>query len=95
MENYIKQITPEMTRTVNELKARNFVDATPEEIELYARWAQLNALQSAEFEQHARLREQESEQRRKAFEEQANTALDALSTLRETALAKLKAVSNE
>lgn len=95
MENYLKQITPEMTKTVNDLKARNFADATIEEIELYAQWKLINALQSEEFAQHVKLREEESKRRKDSFDAQANAALDALNTLKDIALAKLKAVSDE
>lgn len=94
MENYTKQITPEMVRIVDDLYARKFADATPEEIKVYAEWTRIHALQDAEFEQHARLREQESAQRMETFKEQADAAMNALNMLKEVAIAKLKAVEH-
>lgn len=94
MQNFMKEITPDMTRTVDDLKRRNFENATPEEIEIYAQWTQINAMQAREFQENARIRSEESAQRKAAFEKQANSALEALEILKDAALAKLKAVEN-
>lgn len=94
MNNYIKEITPAMTETVNRLKRDNFKDATPEEIEVYAEWSRIMALQSAEFESIRETRERESEERIKNDAAQAKAAIDALEAQKELALAKLEMVKN-
>lgn len=94
MNNYIKEITPEMTETVDRLKRENFKDATAEEIEVYAEWSRIMALQSAEFENIRKTREQELEERRKNDAAQAKAAIDALEAQKELALARLEAVKN-
>lgn len=94
MENYMKQITPDMIRTVDDLKRREFKDATPEEIETYAQWSRINALQDAEFQHHREVRERESKARKESYEAQAKSAIDALNALADLAKAKLEAVEN-
>lgn len=94
MENYIKEITPEMTLAVNELKARNFADATPEEIELYAQWSSIQRLQQEEFELNRQTRITVSEARAKSIQDEKEAAINALNSLTELAQAKLKAVEN-
>lgn len=46
----LEQFTGEDTRKVQDLINRDFADATPEEIKLYAEWKTAHALQSVEFE---------------------------------------------
>lgn len=94
MNNFMKEITPEMTETVNRLKRENFKDATPDEIEIYAEWSKMMALQSAEFENIREARERESEERRKNDAAQAKAAINALEAQRDLALARLEAVKN-
>lgn len=94
MNNYIKEITPEMTETVDKLKRDNFKDATPEEIEVYTEWTRLMTLQSAEFENIRETRKRESEERIKNDAAQAKAAIDALEAQKELALARLEAVKN-
>lgn len=94
MNNFMKEITPEMTKTVNRLKRDNFKDATPEEIEVYAEWSKLMALQSAEFENIRETRERELAERRENDAAQAKAAIDALEAQRDLALARLEAVKN-
>lgn len=94
MNNFIKEITPAMTKTVDRLKRDNFKDATPEEIEVYAEWSRLMALQSAEFENIRETREREFEERRKNDAAQTKAAIDALEAQRDLALARLKAVQD-
>lgn len=94
MNNFMKEITPEMTETVNRLKRENFKDATPDEVEIYAEWSRIMALQSAEFENIRETRERESEERRKNDAAQAKAAINALEAQRDLALARLEAVKN-
>lgn len=94
MSGYIDAITPEMTATVDRLRAENFENATPEEIELYAEWTRIHALHHEEFLQNAELRKRESDERRELFRQQADSAMNALDALAELAKAKLKAVEN-
>ena len=94
MNNFMKEITPAMTETVDRLKRENFKDATPDEIEVYAEWSRIMALQSAEFENIRETRERELEERRKNDEAQTKAAIDALEAQKELALAKLEAVKN-
>lgn len=94
MNNYIKEITSSMTETVNRLKQSNFENATPEDIEVYAEWSRLMALQSAEFENIRETRERESEERIKNDAAQTKAAIDALEAQRDLALARLEAVKN-
>ena len=94
MNNFMKEITPEMTETVNRLKRENFKDATPEDIETYAEWSRIMALQSAEFESIRKTRDREFEERRKNDEAQTKAAIDALEAQRDLALARLEAVKN-
>jgi len=94
MNNFIKDITSEMTETVNRLKRENFKDATPEEIEVYAEWSRIMALQSAEFENIRETRERELEERRKNDAAQTKAAIDALEAQRDLALARLEMVKN-
>lgn len=94
MNNYIKEITSEMTETVDRLKRNNFKDATPEEIEVYAQWSKIIALQSAEFESIRETRERESQERIKNDAAQAKAAINALEAQRDLALARLEAVKN-
>lgn len=95
MNNFMKEITSEMTETVDRLKRDNFKDATPDEIETYAEWSRIMALQSAEFENIRETRNAELAERRKNNEAQAKAAIDALEAQKELALAKLEAVKNE
>lgn len=92
---YINEITPEMTQTVDKLKASNFEGATPEEIEIYANWSRLIALHDADLKEKSEIRKQESAQRMELNRQQAQSAIDALETLTALAYAKLKAVENE
>ena len=94
MNKYIKEITSEMTETVDRLKRNNFKDATPEEIEVYAQWSKIIALQSAEFESIRETRERESQERIKNDAAQAKAAINALEAQRDLALARLEAVKN-
>lgn len=94
MNNFIKEITPAMTETVDRLKRDNFKDATPDEIEVYAEWSRIMALQSAEFESIRKTRERELEERRKNDEAKTKAAIDALEAQRDLALARLEAVKN-
>lgn len=94
MENYIKRITPEMTKTVNELMQRNFDNATPDEIAIYSEWVKLRALQADEIAQLREKREKELEASKAAIKEESEKALNALNALTELAKAKLKAVEN-
>lgn len=94
MNNFMKEITPAMTETVDRLKRENFKDATPDEIETYAEWSRIMALQSAEFESIRETRNAELEERRKNNEAQAKAAIDALEAQRDLALARLEAVKN-
>ena len=94
MGYYTSAITPEMTQTVDKLRATNFADATPEEIELYAEWTRLFALQEAEFEERKRLREQEADARMKQDQEKHEAAIDALTALTDLAKAKLRSVQD-
>ena len=94
MNNFMKEITSEMTETVNRLKRENFKDATPDEIETYAEWSRIMALQSAEFESIRETRNAELEERRKNNAAQAKAAIDALEAQRDLALARLEAVKN-
>lgn len=94
MNNYIKEITPAMTEIVDRLKRENFKDATPEEIETYAEWSRIMALQSAEFENIRETRERELEERRKNDKAQTKAAIDALEAQKDLALARLEAVKN-
>lgn len=94
MNNFMKEITPAMTETVDRLKRDNFKDATPEEIETYAEWSRIMALQSAEFESIRETRNAELEERRKNDAAQTKAAIDALEAQKELALARLEAVKN-
>ena len=94
MNNFMKEITSEMTETVNRLKRENFKDATPEDIEVYAEWSRIMALQSAEFENIRETRERELEERRKNDAAQTKAAIDTLEAQKDLALARLEAVKN-
>lgn len=94
MADFIKEITPEMVQTVDKLKATNFADATAEEIELYAEFNRLIALSNEDLRQRAETRERESNARMQLFQQQAESAINALDALAELAKAKLKAVEN-
>lgn len=94
MVNYMKNITPEMTATVDRLKSTNFEGATADDIEMYAEWSRLMALQDAEFESIRQTRELESATRRQNDTAQAKAAIDALEAQRDLALARLEAVKN-
>lgn len=95
MANYISQITPEMTATVEKLRADNFSNATPEEIEIYAQWTSLVSAHKEEIANRAEILKQESEERRELERKQAQSAINALDALAELAQAKLEAVINE
>lgn len=94
MNNFMKEITPAMTETVDRLKRENFKDATPDEIEMYAEWSRIMALQSAEFESIRETRNAELEERRKNNDAQTKAAIDALEAQKDLALARLEAVKN-
>ena len=89
-----KGITAEMTATVDRLIATDFKDATPDEIKAYAEFQKIMALNSEASKQKRELRERESKARQNLFEQQAQSAMDALDALTELAKAKLKAVEN-
>ena len=90
----IKGITAEMTKTVDKLLATNFEGATPEEIEMYAEWTRIFAMNDELVKQKQELRAQETARKLELFEQQAQSATDALDALTELAKAKLKAVEN-
>lgn len=92
MTNYLAQITPEMTQTVDRLLATNFEGATQEEIELYATYNTLIALHSNEVEERARIRNEEFQQRKELYRQQADSAINALDALASLAQAKLHAI---
>lgn len=52
---YFENITPEMTKRVNELIDSDFENATREDIELYADWKVNMALQSETFKTESEL----------------------------------------
>lgn len=94
MENTLKDITPEMTLVVNDLIARDFEDATKEEIELYANWSRIHALHDSEVLERREMREVEIRQRMENSKREADAAIEALNALTELAQARLKAVEN-
>ncbi len=94
MSDYMHEITPEMVQNADKLRASNFEGATAEEIELYTEFNTLLRLHSEEVRERARLRDEESAQRKAAFQAQAQSAMTALETLNQVALAKLQAVEN-
>ena len=94
MENYLKQVTPEMVQAVDELRRRNFAEATPEEIEMYAQVTRIQALHDSEVQAHRELMKQESDERRACFKAQADAAMDALTALADEARAKLEVIEN-
>lgn len=94
MEKYTKQITPEMTETVNRLLESGFKDATAEDIETYATWKSINALQDAVFADKRKEHEDIIKANIKASEELSTASMNALNALTELAKAKLKAVEN-
>lgn len=95
MINYMKQVTPEMTAIVNDLKRRNFEGATPDEIETYANWKSIMTLQSDEMEQLRQKRQEETESRKKAIKEESDKAMNVLNELSDLAKARLKVFENE
>lgn len=95
MQNYLDDITPEMTATVDKLKANNFEGATPEEIETYAQFVSLTSAQRKETEYRKEIMERQSIEQLELDKKQAQSAINALDALTELAKAKLKAVENE
>ena len=91
---YIEDITPDVTRRVNELKASNFEGATPEDIELYAAWTAKMQMQSDYFEQQRRQRDEMHALKLENAIQDAQTSKEALEALRDAAYAKLEAVKN-
>ena len=94
MNNYLNEITPEMTKTVYSLIARNFENATPDEIKTYAKWTAILELQKDEIRQIRETRESELEIMRKSSEEQKEKALKTLELLAEKAKANLERANN-
>lgn len=94
MSEYMHDITPEMVQNADKLRASNFEGATAEEIELYTEFNTLLRLHSEEVREKARLRDEESAQRKAAFQAQAQSAMNALETLNAVAQAKLAAVES-
>ena len=94
MENPLKEITPEMTRTVNELINRDFSDATVDEVKMYAEWVKIHALHDEEVEQRRKERNAIIRQRLEDSKKQTDASLEALNALTELANAKLRAVEN-
>lgn len=92
--DYMKQITPEMTQKVSELRKSNFKDATPDDIELYAQYTALVKMQEDEFSQRRKQLEEVQAAKMEAVKENAKTSKEALEALRDAALAKLEAVKN-
>ena len=89
-----RKITGEMTKTVDKLIQSNFENATQSEIETYAEWVKIHALNDDEFKQRQAIREQNAQANRDANERQAQAAIEALNALRDLALARLEAVKN-
>ncbi len=92
--NYLHEFTPEMLQSVDALINRNFKDATPVEIELYAQWKTLQALQTDEINSMRETRDAMIQAQIERDEAQAKSAIDALEALADLARAKLKAVEN-
>lgn len=93
-KSYLKEISPEMTRTVNDLVNRDFADATKEEIEAYTQFQVKLALHADEVEQIRTARNERIEQSKKDNEALVSASMDALKALERLAQAKLKAVEN-
>ena len=94
MLEYLKDITPEDTQRVSELRKSNFENATPEDIEFYAEWtAKVRMQEEAFVNREAEMRE-EQQIRREAFAQQAQTAQKAIEALRDAAIEKLELVRN-
>ncbi len=94
MKNYLHEISPEMTKTVDDLKQRNFANATPNEIEVYTRWSVIQALQDDEIAQERERREKELSASIEQSNAKAESAINALNALASLANEKLKAVQN-
>ena len=94
MENYLNEITPDMTRIVNDLLNRDFENATKDEIEVYAQWTRIHALHDSDIEEKREQRERRVQQRLEESKKQSEAAISALNALAELANAKLKAVEN-
>ena len=94
MPGFISQITPEMTATVDRLKATNFENATPEEIEVYAEFKSLISAHQTEAANRREIMQRESAERLELDRKQAQSAMNALDSLAELAQAKLKAVKD-
>lgn len=94
MQNYMKEITPEMTAIVNKLKQTNFKDATPEEIEIYAQWSMLTSLHKQELDTLDEERKQRIKQNMEQSKKESEAAIKALKALADLAEAKLKAVND-
>lgn len=94
MLEYLKDITPEQTRRVDELLATNFENATSEDIELYANWKTAIALQNADFEIKREAMEREAQARHEIAQEAAEQSKNALDELVAVAKRRLELVEN-
>ena len=92
MANYIKEITPEMTNTVNDLIKRDFENATKEEIEAYTQFHVYLALHADDREQKRAEREKRIEISRAATAAETKASIEALNALADLAKSKLETV---
>ena len=92
--NYLKEISPDMTRTVNDLVNRDFENATKEEIEAYAQFQVKIALHADEVEQIRAARDEKIKQDKEDSASLVKASIDALNLLERLAQEKLKAVEN-
>lgn len=92
--NYLKEISPDMTRTVNDLVNRDFENATKEEIEAYAQFQVQLALHADEVEQIRAARDEKIKRDKEDSAALLKASMDALNSLEKLAQEKLKAVGN-
>lgn len=92
VDNFTKEITPDMISTVNRLEKSNFENATPDDIKIYAQWASLRALQEKTFEDKRKQTDELIKAQIEDSKRQADASVEALNALTELAKARLKAV---
>ena len=91
----VLEFTAEQMGIIRELKRREFADATPEEIELYAQWTSAQALDSEEFKAETEIKREQAQAETEMRRELAQASLSALEAQRDLALQKLAELRGE
>lgn len=88
------EFTEQERMKIDDLIKRDFENATPDEVRLYAKWEAEKALRDEEFKARLQARADESKAKIAELKRNANSARDGLKALKAAAIARLEQIDN-